>query len=143
MLALRVCRGAMGDSARCPHMQDVQYGNIADRWHGVPGHPQAAAHMVPCNMVHHQPEEWCLFLKRMPLIPSGGCCCLIEAIPIMTCLNMCIASIMAIGCCAVRPPVRSLPSRPSFTPGIAQATLTLTGSTTEPISLRAIRLVSP
>ena len=37
----------------------VRRRNVADRRYGVPGHTRAVAHVAPCDVVHHQPEEWC------------------------------------------------------------------------------------
>ena len=44
--------------ARRVSMQGLRRQHVADGGYGVPGHPQAVAHMVSGDVVHHQPEEW-------------------------------------------------------------------------------------
>src|SRR5271166_5235962 len=41
--------------------------HVADSRHGVPGHPQAIADLVPCDVVHHQSEEW----RQRPGLAAG------------------------------------------------------------------------
>src|ERR1019366_2135756 len=55
---LRGYRGALGNGARGISMQGLPWQHVADGRHSVPGHPQAVADMVPCDVVHHQSEEW-------------------------------------------------------------------------------------
>ena len=56
--ALRGCWGALGDGVRRVSMQGLRRQHIADGRYRVPGHPQAVAHVVSCDVVYNQPEEW-------------------------------------------------------------------------------------
>lgn len=59
----------MGDGVRRIDVQGVPYGDVAARWYGVPGHPQAVADVVAGPVVRDQPEEW---RTRSGLAASGG-----------------------------------------------------------------------
>src|ERR1019366_5063773 len=62
-----VYRGALDNGARGISMQGVPWQHVADGRHSVPGHPQAVADMVPCDVVHHQSEEW----RQRPGLAAG------------------------------------------------------------------------
>jgi hypothetical protein len=54
---LRMWQGAGECLPRCSSAR-VALSDVSDGWHRVAGYAEVSRHLVPCNVVCDQPEEW-------------------------------------------------------------------------------------
>ena len=66
--SLRCARRAVDDVGWTAAVPELPWADVADGWHGVSGHTQAPADMVPGDMVCHQSEEW----RQCPRSAAGA-----------------------------------------------------------------------
>ncbi len=66
--SLRRARRAVDDVGWTAAVPVLPWADVADGWHGVSGHTQAAADVVPGDMVCHQSEEW----RQCPRSAAGA-----------------------------------------------------------------------